>query len=430
MVNKLNNKFFFVQKRSNIFELLDLNDLHVEVQVGEVYLNSHIFDYQKNIWIPLSKCSFIPNEILLNAKDFDGNISMPDFVPLNVSDFMDLSAKRENNESVTEALDRLRLEHNIFADEFCKTVDSLGFFNTEIKDKVEQNFLKSIEAISVLKSLDSNIQVLNSNNKIVEENNDKIEKLNSRLKNAVMENDLLKENLKKALLKIEILQNRVNENNAPLKSTGPVVENDKVIGFEDLQKGRTYEFINALEWIIFKDQKSQGPYRFDQILEMKEKSELNDCKIKRSNELYWRDPGDILELSSRVKLIQTNPANPEKSIYLVERGEYRADVRESVTFEVNGMEYKGILSNISLSGGFIELFKTDEFESLIDKTGGLYLNQGLVKESIFCSFKLKRISKNRPKGIGFAFVNVNEKNMEIIGELITSILNRNNKIAS
>lgn len=399
---------FFVLKRNRTFEFIGINDLLVEIEAEEVFANSFVFDDFINEWVGLTSHSSIPAKVKEKASFLPETIEQPTFIPISIEKF---EASKINDSSGKQDL-------------VLKKVEAIGSDTGFIKNKMDQVFLKDVEILHYIKQINEDVARFIDQTKLISDDREKVGQLTSKLSNALIENDILKENLKKALLKIEILQNRVNENGHYSEVVHESRENKEVeISFEELQNGKTYEFSNESEWLVLKDGKTTGPMRFDELFAMKKSGELVEHKIRRKSELHWRDPEEVIELVSDVKLINENLKIPEKNIYKVERGEYRAEVRESVTFEIQGVEHKGILSNISLSGGFIELFKIDEFEAMIDKTGNLFLNEGLVSESIFCNFKIKRVSKNRPKGIGFSFVNVNAKNLEILGKLITSQIN-------
>lgn len=396
MTENTKNLKFFILKRNNRFEFMDLNDLAVDIAAGEVFSNSLIFDDTKGEWVTLFLHEDIPQELKNSANILDDTPKMPDFILLK---------------SDTPIIDKnLDLE----------IVKEKTHF---ISEKIEQSFLKEVEILHLVKKINSEFSRFVDTSSAINEDREKVEILTSKLTNAVIENDVLKDNLKKSLLKIEILQNRVNENETLLEKEERQNEVSHIESFEELQNGKTYEFLNVCEWLLLKENKSQGPIRFDELLDHKKSGFLIGAKVRRVSELHWREIEDVIELSSAVVVVNENLKIPEKNIYRVERGEYRAEVRQAVTFEFMDVEYKGILSNISLTGGFIELFKTEEFENAIDKTSVLYLNEGLVSESIFCNIKIKRISKNRPKGFGFSFVNVTPKNLEILGKLIAEKIN-------
>lgn len=401
MAEKYRIAKFFILKRSNSYELLDLNDLAVEIAAGEVFANSLIYDEFSKEWVNICSHSAIPVNLKESLKPLDVSIQKPSFVLIEKEELTNLEMFNKN---------------------FYKSIDEIKHTSNLSNEKIDQTYHKEIEIIHYIKQISSDFSRFVDSSASASEDKNKIEQLTSKLTNALMENEILRGDLKKALLKVEILQNRINEN-AVNKTQDYSDDLTEVNSFEELQNGKTYEFSNDCEWLYLKDSKAQGPVRFDELLALKMSSTLFGLKIRRKSELHWRDPEEIIELTSKITVVSENSKIPEKNIYRVERGEYRAEVRQSITFEFMEIEYKGILSNISLSGGFIELFKTEEFENAIDKTGILFLNEGLVSESICCDIKIKRISKNRPKGIGFSFVNVNSKNLEILGKLITSKIN-------
>lgn len=401
---KLKEKYFFICKRKNSFVFTNLNDLHVEVVEKEIFINSFIFCEKERDWIPLLSHPEIPHEIKVAASFCEDEIQVPYFIP----DF-------KNNVHVTtkefESNDSLRI------DDLKKDINSLT-----------STFLtKEDEVIARVNTLKEMISDLAKNDRSREELEQRLDKATLSIQNLTIENDLLKNNLKKSMTKTEILQNRINEN-AHVSATKTF--SDKDLGLEDLKNGKTFEFHNSKVWFIRNDRDSRGPLRFDELLKMKESQELRNWKIKKSGDLQWQDMQNVLELCAEVSLQYEDRGNPEKSIYLVQRGEYRAEIREAITFVIRDNEYKGYLTNISLSGGFIEIVKLDGVDHSKDKTGTLYFNEGLVSESISCDFKIKRVSEGRPRGIGFAFINVSQKNTEVLGKLISKILNTNNKIAA
>ncbi|EQC45981.1 type IV pilus assembly protein PilZ [Bacteriovorax sp. Seq25_V] len=378
-----------------------------------MFINSFVYAPEDRAWVPLLSHPEIPHEIKVAATFCEAEIPVPLFHPVP---FNEVTLQRDIEEEKVIEVDNSHLEQ--FED-----------IKKEISDLSSRVISKEDEVIARVNTLRDMITTLSRDDKQRIELEERLEKSNLRIQNITIENDLLKNNLKKAMTKIEILQNRINENNQTNSSVAKIYS-DKDLGLEDLRNGKTFEFLNSKVWFIKSESGNKGPLRFDELLHMKESGELKDSKIKRSGDLQWKDMQDILELSAEVSLHYEDKANSEKSIYLVQRGEYRADIREAITFMIRDNEYKGYLTNISLSGGFIELVKLDGVDHTKDRSGTLFFNEGLVSESISCDFKIKRVADGRPKGIGFAFINVSQKNTEILGKLISKIINANNKIAA
>lgn len=316
----------------------------------------------------------------------------------------------------------------------------------ENKSKDEEHNSATLTRIEkYLKSVDGKIDDHGESSKTHQE---KFDKLYVKYKNQVMENKVLKNKLDKAVKKMNILHNRVNEMavatnektsepsleeliEVPVGEAAKIIEMAKpvaepveedfveVLGVDDLINGKSYEIDNKQKWMIDNGEGVLGPYRFDQMLKLKSTGKVNsDTLIKIQGKGAWKSLVDILELTAESKLVQENKDNPEESVYLIERSEYRAEVHELVNFTINGEEHKGYLTNVSLGGGFIEVTRLDEEVYKKGSKVTLYLSGAGFSDSIVCDLDIKRVSKQRPKGFGFTFENNSEKNLEVLGQFI------------
>ncbi|OIQ17090.1 MAG: hypothetical protein BM556_12810 [Bacteriovorax sp. MedPE-SWde] len=356
--------------------------------------------------------------------------------------------KSSNAEIDLSKLDKMETILSTLLEANKKLVETL-----EEKEKENQHTGATLTRVEKsLKSLDDKI---NDHGESSKSDQEKFDKLYVKYKNQVMENKVLKSKLDKAVTKMTILHKRVNEASviaqqeerpkptleelvdAPVGEAAKIIEMSKapapardenfeeVLGVDDLKNGKSFEVTNNAIWLIDNGEGVKGPYRFDEMLKLKSTRKVNfDSLIKKKGAGTWSSLSDCLELSAESKLISEDKENPENSVYLIERSEYRADVHELVNFSIDGNEHKGYLTNISLGGGFIEVTRFNEEEYIRDKKVTLYIDGAAFSEPIICNLAIKRTSKNRPKGFGFIFENNSEKNLEVLGQYIVDYINR------
>lgn len=192
-----------------------------------------------------------------------------------------------------------------------------------------------------------------------------------------------------------------------------------------LKNGKSYEIINKKTWQYDTGAGVVGPLRFDEILEDFENGKLtDDTPVKKKVGAAWIPARDCLELNTEAELIHIDETNIEKNKYLIERTEYRVELQEVISFSLGGLkkEFKGYLSNLSLSGGFIEV---TQFEDSLIKggRGTLFISEGTFSRAVAIDFTIMRTSKHRPKGLGIRFESVSDTILEVIGECMINILN-------
>jgi hypothetical protein len=401
---------------------------------------------------------------IIDLKDEVKNTKTPSIDKDEVKTLFDeLTAK------VTEAVNNQETNIDIDLSDLERMKDSINslmeankglvtYLETKSKDD-DHNSATLTRIEKYLKSVDGKIDDHGESSKT---HQDKFDKLYVKYKNQVMENKVLKGKLDKAVKKMNILHNRVNEMSvvaqevqapqpsleelveAPVGEAAkiiemakpvaqPVVDEDyeEILGVDDLKNGKSYEIDNKAKWMIDNGEGVLGPYRFDQMLKLKSTGKVNsESLIKIQGKGAWKSLVDFLELTAESKILKEDKQSPEDSIYLIERSEYRAEVHELVNFTIDDVEHKGYLTNVSLGGGFIEVTRLDEEVYTRGAKVTLYLSGPGFSESIVCDLDIKRVSKQRPKGFGFTFENNSEKNLEVLGQFIVDHISGSKKPGS
>lgn len=199
------------------------------------------------------------------------------------------------------------------------------------------------------------------------------------------------------------------------------------LNLEGLKHGKSYKISNKKTWSYDTGAGVVGPLRFDEMLEDIAKGSVKpETLVKKKPGSPWISCSDCLELNTKAELVIEDCDNPENNKYLIERTEYRIELEEIVSFSINDIqkEFKGYLTNLSLSGGFIEVTQFEkEFE--VDSRGTLYIKEGRFPRAIGIDFTVMRTSsQKRPKGIGLRFEAVSDAILEVIGECMIDILNQ------
>ncbi|WP_412462736.1 PilZ domain-containing protein [Halobacteriovorax sp. RT-2-6] len=199
------------------------------------------------------------------------------------------------------------------------------------------------------------------------------------------------------------------------------------LNIEGLKNGKSFEISNKKTWQYDTGAGVVGPLRFDEMLvDFEKKIVTSSTLVKKKAGAPWVAAKDCLELNTQAQLIFEDKENPENNKYQIERTEYRVELQELVSFSLVGVqkEYKGYLTNLSLSGGFVEVTK---FEKEFDKNtrGTIYISEGIFGRAVAIDFTIMRASKNRPRGFGLRFESVSDAIMEVIGECMIDILNDN-----
>lgn len=198
------------------------------------------------------------------------------------------------------------------------------------------------------------------------------------------------------------------------------------LNLEGLKSGKSYEISNKKTWSYDTGAGVVGPLRFDEMLEDLVKGNIKgDTLVKKKIGASWQPSRDCLELNTKAEMIFEDPNNPENNKYLIERTEYRIELQEIVSFSIRGVEkeFKGYLTNLSLSGGFIEV---TQFEDVLkeDSMGTLFISEGRFPRAIAIDFTVMRTSaQKRPKGLGIRFEAISDAVLEVIGECMLDTLN-------
>ncbi|WP_419168361.1 PilZ domain-containing protein [Halobacteriovorax sp.] len=202
------------------------------------------------------------------------------------------------------------------------------------------------------------------------------------------------------------------------------------LNLEGLKSGKSYEISNKKTWLYDTGAGVVGPLRFDEMLEDLIKGNIKgDTLVKKKVGASWVPSRDCLELNTKAEKIFDDPQNPENNKYLIERTEYRVGLQEIVSFSIRGVqkEFKGYLTNLSLSGGFIEV---TQFEDVFtqDSMGTIFISEGRFERAIAIDFTIMRTSaQKRPKGLGIRFEAVSDTVLEVIGECMLEILNNDDQ---
>ncbi len=202
------------------------------------------------------------------------------------------------------------------------------------------------------------------------------------------------------------------------------------LNLDGLKSGKSYEISNKKTWLYDTGAGVVGPLRFDEMLEDLIKGNIKgDTLVKKKVGASWVPSRDCLELNTKAEKIFDDAQNPENNKYLIERTEYRVGLQEIVSFSIRGVqkEFKGYLTNLSLSGGFIEV---TQFEDVFtqDSMGTIFISEGRFERAIAVDFTIMRTSaQKRPKGLGIRFEAVSDTVLEVIGECMLEILNNDDQ---
>ena len=438
--------------------LIDLKDEIIKSQ--EVSLNSESFI---NIEERIDQVLTEKVEKIFNDKFQKLTEKVESIKPVNTEQNLDIDLE-EKFSKIDSVLEKL-LDQNKDIKDIKEQVadrgdDHLSATMTRLEDHIRELNGK----------VESTLETTDGHNQVQQE---KFDKLYVKYKNQVMENKVMKDKLDKAVRKMNILHERVNEMaqaqtqpqvevakpsleelvEAPVGEAAKIIELsrpeksrpeksrtekmmeeedfDEILGLDDLKNGKSFEVTNNCKWMIDNGEGVLGPYRYDQMLKLKSTGKVsNETLIKIQGKGVWKHVSDFIELTAQSKILKEDKENPENSVYLVERSEYRAEVHELVNFTIDGIEHKGYLTNLSLGGGFVELTRLDEEEIKIGSQVTLYLDAPAFSESIVCDLKIRRVSKKRPKGFGFSFEANSEKNLEVLGQFIVDHISGAKKAGS
>ncbi len=198
------------------------------------------------------------------------------------------------------------------------------------------------------------------------------------------------------------------------------------LNLEGLKKGKSFEISNKKSWSYDTGAGVVGPLRFDEMLVDMEKGNIKpDTLVKKKAGTPWMTASERLELNTEATLIFEDKENPENNKYLIERTEYRVEMQEVVSFSLMDVdkEFKGYITNLSLSGGFLEVTRfEDEFKK--NTRGTLYISEGNFERAIAVDFTIMRTSHQRPRGFGIRFESLSDTIMEVLGERMIEILNQ------
>ncbi|WP_157765764.1 PilZ domain-containing protein [Halobacteriovorax marinus] len=251
---------------------------------------------------------------------------------------------------------------------------------------------------------------------IIESLKAKVDGAKDNYSKKVQELEEVKDREATLMIKIEEFK-KVEEENQIIQLNTSKEEED-----EELNRliGDAFEVSNECYWMIQRDgEEPSGPYNFSEVYHMKINGELDvGVKIKKGNDLY-KAKADIFELSVPV----STHGSGENIRYFIKRSSMRVPFYEMITFEINGEEYKGYCTSLSVGGIFLELNKLDE-DFAVDKKGRLLFSAGALDNPFQCVAQIKNISDSRPKGIGLMFVDLPEQAQEDISFYINNYLNK------
>lgn len=203
------------------------------------------------------------------------------------------------------------------------------------------------------------------------------------------------------LTKIKDMEKEVDPNNPHLQSA------------EEIFTGDTFEIINQPIWIL-KSEKDPGKlHTFSEILNLKADNHLEgSSELKQKGTMAWKRLDEIYEFNTKVirKIVEVDGREEEK-IFL-KRKDLRVSYYSPAVIEMEGMRLQGFCTSISMGGCFIELPRVDKISQSAAK---IKILSGAIPVEIETNGFVRRILKQKPKGVGIQFHELapdTEKNIE------------------
>lgn len=366
-----------------------------------------------------SSTKFLKEELVIarnEAKELRRKLS--EITSLNESLKDTNSVNNESEANYKKLISSLRADNTQLIEKFNSLKEKTSKYKVAYNDlsekykKIKNDYKESnIKFNSMRKKTDEIIESLKK----------KVDGAKNNYSNKIKELEEVKDREQTLMIKIEEFK-KVEQENEELQLNAPKEDEEAEL---NRLIGDSFEVLNDAIWMIQRDnEEPQGPYKFSDVYHMKINGELDvGVKVKKGKDLY-KVKSDIFELSVPVSTFGSG----DDIRYFIKRTSMRVPFYEMITLEINGEEFKGYCTSLSLGGIFLELNKLSD-ELSVDKKGRVFFSVGALDNPFQCVAQIKNISESRPKGVGLMFVDLPDQAKEDISFYINNYLNKTKKSA-
>lgn len=236
-------------------------------------------------------------------------------------------------------------------------------------------------------------------------------KANRKLKNDV---DLLNKNLIK-------LQKSYKKDKISIKNLEKYKATIELKEKEELNQliGDSFELNNEPIWYIKLEGTTKGPFKYEDMKSfLKFKKIDNSTPVKKKGEKNWSDLRRTFEFTAQVVTKEFKVDGKKVKKFYMKRTEFRAPFYDVAVATIDGKEFRGYCTSLSIGGAFIEFPRLDLEAMAKSKEVSLRIVDGTLSQEIECRGVIRNVSERRPKGVGIQFVAMGHGDKTVISEFI------------
>ncbi|MCP4913125.1 MAG: hypothetical protein GY909_08395 [Oligoflexia bacterium] len=310
-----------------------------------------------------------------------------------------------------------------------------GFQNIESK-QLEEEAAQLRSELHELKQ--KNVLALEENHKLAatikklgtraKEQKTKIQKYQKVYKQEKKSNLVLKKNVQKLNKGIEVLKIKEKESQIALKDLEKFKQIQMKKEQEELERliGDSFEVSNEPMWFIQLENEVKGPFKFEDMLSFKKWDKIQlETPVKKKGDKAWGTYKDTYEFTTNIIEKEVEDKGQMKKRFFIKRDNFRAPFYEVATLEIDGQDFRGHCTSISVGGCFFELPKLDLSQMKLGTQAVIKIKAGTLSEEIIAPVLIKNISESRPKGLGMQFQGLANRERAVILKFVDHYLNTN-----
>lgn len=470
---------YYLPGPDNRLAIVGLKDLYFALQEFQIFGSTYIYDLQENAWVQCSQIEifqmidlefetgpeqdcpgFTPPPTPFNKKFVDVYQESAYFMMLllkkqkfKVTQLSNELQETEMESFQTKALnDQWREQFELVDKERSELLEEIEALKVEHQLQLEH--LQSLpqpeadnkefeELLEINKRLQKKLSLMEIKEKESEQRLAEVQKQLEHLKKATKKILIESEKLKKELQQKQDLTQQLSEtletknyeideikkeNKLHKKLIANIKNDQQNKSKEEIKRltGEAFELSNEPVWEYKQSGKSHGPFTFEQILDLKRETVINEHTLMKNLESAksWMALSEYFEFNAPFEVILTEEDGKAIKRFFMKRGSIRAPFYDTVTISIDEVETKGICTSISAGGCFIELARLKEGSFTKDQKAFLTINHETLGQAISCPIIIKNISLSRPKGIGVMFESLDNESLLLIENFVNLTLNK------
>tara|TARA_R110002072_G_scaffold276051_1_gene437447 strand:+ start:191915 stop:193321 length:1407 start_codon:yes stop_codon:yes gene_type:complete len=362
------------------------------------------------------------NSSEMEAENYESQIEQLEGIVVELRE--ELSQSRDENDELLIKVKSLEVNQEDTGFQNIE-VNQLKEENESLKLQLDQFKRKNETAVDENKKLAEKIKELGTRSK---EHVTKISKYQKVYQKEKKQNHLLKKNVQKLNKGLEVLKSKEKESQIALKDLEKFKQIQQKKEEEELIRliGDSYEVSNEPMWYIEMDDEVKGPFKFEDMKAFKKWDKVGfDTNVKKKGDKSFTPYKDNYELTTEVIEKEIVKDGVKSKRYFIKRDNFRAPFYEVGTLEIDGHEFRGHCTSISVGGCFFEIPKLDLSQMKLGAQAVLKLKAGTLSEEIIAPVLIKNISDSRPKGLGMQFQGLANRERAVILKFVDHFLNTN-----